>query len=278
MFSETLIRPAISNDSEAIARLMATGVSDVVRRITIMGSPQLAHFIADEIGTNGGDEYVVGTVQERVVGMSSWRHTGTTLQLNHLYLATDVRGHGMGTALVLDGLHRVRQTREQQLSLDNFSDNPHARAWYESWNMRSEREVQWIQQSLPPLDHANFHCTIAGLSAADRRHQRYGFSQIILETSLARYQIGRLGPGLFRAGTCAILQDAAALQGLRRLDGERQLLCLHSAGDCAELASGTATLVAESARLVAPCADVIEYLEASLLRRRLVLPASVVSL
>ncbi len=277
--SETIIRPATSSDSEAIARLMAISVSDVVRRITIMGSPYLARFIADELTANRGDEYVVGTIAEQVVGMCSWRHADTTLQLNHLYLAVDIRGYGLGTALILDGLRRIRQPQEQQLSVDVFFDNPRARTWYQSWNMQSELRSKWIQLSLPPLLHTkNFHCTISGISEADRRNHRYGFSQLTLETALATYKIGRLGQGLFRAGTCGILRDLAALQGLARLDVGRQLLCVGPAEDCAERVPGAATLVVESERLVSPCADVIDHLEASLSRRRSVLQAVLVRL
>jgi ribosomal protein S18 acetylase RimI-like enzyme len=269
ILSQTLIRPARVEDSEAIAVLMREGVSDQVRRITIMGSSHLSRYVADEIVGNNEDEYMVGTVRGLVVGMSSWRHTGTTLQLNHLYLTPEVRGQGLGTVLILDGLHRVRRLEEEQLALDVFYDNPRARAWYRSWGMSPERHVRWIQSPLPPLDHQDaLSCDISELAESDDRHLRYGFSQFTLSNNVATYQIGRLGHGLFRTGSSAILHDPAALQGLTRIDSQRQLLCAEPVEDDAEPIRRGATSIAESERLVLSCATVMEHLGSSLSRRR----------
>ena len=269
ILSHTLIRPARVEDSEAIAVLMREGVSEQVRRITIMGSSHLSRYVADEIVGNNKDEYMVGTVRGLVVGMCSWRHAGTMLQLNHLYLASEVRGEGLGTALILNGLHRVRRPEEQQLGLDVFSDNPRARVWYRSWGMSLERHIRWTQSPLPPLDHQDaLSCDISGLAENDERYLRYGFSQFTLSTTVATYQIGRLGDGLFRTGSGAILHDSAALQGLTRIDSQRQLLCAEPVEDCAGLPQRVATSVAESERLVSSCATVLKHLESSLSRRR----------
>ena len=274
ILSQTLIRPARVEDSEAIAVLMREGVSDQVRRITIMGSSHLSRYVADEIVGNNEDEYMVGTVRGLVVGMSSWRHTGTTLQLNHLYLAPEVRGQGLGTAFILDGLQRVRRPEEHQLALDVFYDNPRARAWYRSWGMSPEHHVLWIQVPLPPLDRQDtLSCAISGLAESDERHLRYGFSQFTLSTTVATYQIGRLGDGLFRTGSGAILHDPAALQGLTCIDSQRQLLCAEPFEDDAEPIRRGATSVAESERLVSSCATVVKHLESSLTRRPHILQA-----
>ena len=269
MLSEAIIRPARPGDSEAIAALMLEDVSDQVRRITIMGSPYLARFIADELAGNKNDEYVMCTVRERVVGMCAWKHIGTTLHLNYIGVAPDVRGQGLGTALMLDGLRRIRRIPQRILSIDVFSDTPRAEAWYRSLHMRSEKHVQWIQLPLPSSKPGgDLRCTISGLDEAAADHFRYGFSHVTLTTNSASYQVGRLGPDLFRVGTFAILQDPAALQGLARFDAERQLVCIGSAEDCTDLSPGANTLVAESERLVSSCATVLENLESSLSRRR----------
>jgi ribosomal protein S18 acetylase RimI-like enzyme len=268
MLSEAIIRPARPGDSEAIAALMCGGVSDQVRRITILGSPYLARFIADELAGNKNDEYVVCTVREWVVGMSAWKHSDTTLHLNYIDVAPDVRGQGLGTALMLDGLRRIRRTPQRILSIDVFSDTPRAHAWYRSLHLRSEKHVQWIQLPLPSSKPGgDFHCAISGLDEAAAAHFRYGFSHITLTTNSASYQVGRLGPDLFRVGTFAILQDPAALQGLARFDAERQLVCIGSAEDCTNLSLGANSLVAESDRLVSFCATVLEHLESSLSSR-----------
>ena len=269
ILSDAVIRPARPGDSEAIASLMREGVSGAVRWITIMGSPHLARFIADEVAANREDEYVVGTVQGLVVGMCSWRHAGTTLQLNHLYLASEVRGQGLGTALILDGLRRIRWPQERQFSVDVFYDNPRARAWYRSWGMSPEHHVRWIQLPLPPLEpQETLGCTVSGLAESDERYLRYGFSQFTLSTTVTTYQIGRLSHGLFRARSGAILRDPVALQGLTRIDPNRQLLCVGSVEDTSALFPEVAKPIAESERLVSSCATVLERLESSLSRRR----------
>ena len=268
MLSEATIRPARPGDSEAIAALMREGVSDQVRRITILGSPYLARFIADELARNKNDEYVMCTVRERVVGMCAWKHTDTTLHLNYIGVAPDVQGQGLGTALMLDGLRRIRRTPQRILSIDVFSDTPRAHAWYRSLHLRSEKHAQWIQLPLPTSKpDGGLHCTISGLDEAAAAHLRYGFSHITLTTNSASYQVGRLGPDLFRVGTFAILQDPAALQGLARFDAERQLVCIGSAEDCTILSLGANSLVAESERLVSSCATVLEHLESWLSSR-----------
>lgn len=260
---EDHIRSARVGDSEAIATLMREGVSDAVRHITIMGSPHLAHYIADEIAAKTGDEYVVGTRQGQVVGMSSWRHTGMILQLNHLYLAPEFRGRGLGTALILDGLQRVRRSEEHKLALDVFYDNPRARAWYRSWGMNCEHQTRWIQLPLSAVgSQESLHYTVSGITESNVRHLRYGFSQFTLSTTSATYHIGRLNHGLFRVSAGSILRDPAALQGLHKVDSQRQLLCVGSVEDTAEPLSKAARLVAESERLVSSCAAVWEHLEA----------------
>ncbi len=268
MLSETLIRLAGQGDSEAIATLMREGVSDHVRRITIMGSPQLGRFIADQLAVPGNEEYVVGTIQERVVGMCSWKHNDEVLHLNHIYLAQEIQGHGLGTAMLLDGLRRIRRATEHTLSVDVFSDNPRAQAWYRSLTMRPVKHVCWIRLPLPTVKPCDWACcSVSGLAEAMVRHFRYGFSQFVLSTSTGTYQVGRLGAHEFRVGTVSILRDCAALQGLAHLDPKRQLLCVASAEDCAGLSHGPSTCVAESEQLVSSSVAVMEHLELSLSRR-----------
>ncbi len=270
MLADAIIRPARSEDSEAIAALMREGVSEQVRQITILGSQYLARFIADELARNQNDDYVVCTVREQVTGMCAWRQTDTVLHLNHLYLAPNVRGQGLGTALMLDGLSRIRRASQHTLSTDVFFDTPRARAWYRSLSMQSEKHVHWIQVPLPlSTSDGECRCTIAGLEEAAAHHVRYGFSHIALSTHVGNYQVGRLGSGLFRVAMVSILQDPAALQGLARFDAERQLICIGSAGDCAALSPDTNSLVAESERLVSSCSTVLKHLESSLAGRHI---------
>ena len=268
--SESLIRPARRGDSEAIAALMVETTSEQVRRITILGSPYLARFVADELAGNKNDEYVTCTVREQVVGMCAWRHTDTALHLNYISVEPERRGQGLGIALMLDGLRRIHRTSQRMFSVDVFSDTPRAHAWYRSLSLRSERRTKWIELPLSLTQPGNGHdCTVSGLDEADLNHFRYGFSQFTLTTNSATYRVGRLGQNLFRVGTSAILQDTAALQGLVHLDPERELVCSGSDGDANILSFAHSSLIAESERLVSSGASVMEHLELSLSKRHL---------
>ena len=75
MRSDAIVRPARSEDCEAIVALMREGVSEPVRRITILWSQYLARFIADDLAGNQNDDYVVCTVREQVAGMYAWKQT-----------------------------------------------------------------------------------------------------------------------------------------------------------------------------------------------------------
>ena len=269
MSAEAIIRPARPGDNDAIATLMREGVSDQVRRITIMGSPHLSRFIADKLTMQGNEEYVVATMEEQVVGICSWKHTDEILHLNHLYLTREIQGYGLGTTLMLDGLSRIRRAPEHTLSVDVFFDNPRAQAWYRALTMWPEKHVRWLRLPLPVVKSDDRSgCTISGLAEATVRHARYGFSQFTLSTRTAQYPVGQLGTHDFRVGTVSILQDHTALQGLAHVDQNRQLLCLASAEDCAELFLSAGASVAESERLISSCATVMERLESSLSRRR----------
>lgn len=269
MLSEAIIRSARPEDSEAIAPLMRETASEQMRRLTILRSPYLARFIADELAEIKHDEYVICTVQDRIVGMCAWRHGDTALHLNYLSVVPDMRGQGLGTVLMLDGLRRIHRIPQHLLSIDVWPDTPRAHAWYRSLHLRSEKRTQWIQLPLPsPKPGGGLHCAISGFDEAAANHLRYGFSQVTLTTDSASYQVGRLGADLFRVGTFAILQDPAALQGLAHFDAERQLVCSGSAEDCTDLSSLATSLVAESERLVSPCATVLKNLESSLSRQR----------
>ena len=263
------IRPASADDAVAIAELMRASVSETVRRITILGSPHLARFVADQIASAQGDEYSVSVLGPHVVGVCVWRLTHQRVQLNHLYLAPDVRGQGLGPKLILEGLRRHQAKSELRLSVDVFFDNPLARTWYRSWGMRREQHLKWVQIPLPLLQSLeNVRCVITGLSEANERHSRYGFSQLSLSTPIARYAIGRLGDGLFRTTSFSILQDPAALQGLARIGSQRHLLCVGSVTHAALARMESATVVAESERLVTSNAAAINSLEFSVSDQR----------
>ena len=260
------IRPALPQDGERIAALMRGGVSDAVRRITIMCSPRLGRFVADELAAGGAQEYVVAVFGGQVMGTSAWRHADRNLHLDHLYVTPELRGRGIGSALVLDGLRRIRRPGESRLLLDVFDDTPRAVAWYRSWNMQPEQEFAWVQLPLPAGRQRSGHDLPTEWAEAQARQVRYGFSQFTLSTVTGTYRIGRLGERLFRCGTFGILDDRAALEELARFDPERQLLCVGPATEIPAVVLRSGSIVGRSERLAAPCEDVMACLESRIRR------------
>lgn len=120
--------------------------------------------------------------------------------------------------------------------------------------MTPEYHARWIQLPLPSGESKEaLHWTVSGMTESSARYLRYGFSQFTLSTTAGTYHIGRLSHGLFRVSTGSILRDSAALQGLTRIDPQRQLLCVGSVDDTAAPLSKAARLIAESERLVSSC-------------------------
>ena len=248
------IRPAVPADSSAIALLMRTSVSARVRGITVMGSEKLHVFLAQQIETSESDAYVVGTLHERIIAMSAWRHAGESLLLNHLYVLPGFRGQGFGAALIVEYLGHFRRSQEQHLALDVFLENERARTWYRSWGMQVESRTSWNQVRMPNLvSGEGGEGGITGLSEADGAQARFGFSQFSLQTDLRAYTVGRLGDTLFRVGTFSILEDPTALRALSRLDAGRQLLCFGPLHECTAERFRPEMVVAESERLVCSC-------------------------
>jgi len=262
------IRPAVPQDGERIAALMRAGVSDAVRRITIMCSPRLGRFVTDELAAGTPQAYVVATLEGQVVGTCIWRHMDRAVHLDHLYVVSDLRGQGVGTALLLDGLRRVRRAEEQHLRLDVFWDNPRALAWYRSWKMHGDQQITWLQVPLPARPRRTVRGIITGWAEGHARQRRYGFSDFTIATECATYRIGRLGEKLFRCGTFGILADAMALEELARLDHRRQLLCVGAAAEVPAAARRAGMIVAHSERLTVSCDAVIRHLESSVAHRR----------
>lgn len=265
---EAVFRPARLEGANPIARLMREGVSDRVRRITIMESPRLGDFVAEVVG-KGHEDFTVGAIGDRLVGICAWRQEGATLQLNHLYVCQDMRGRGIGTALALDGLRRLGRRGAGALHIDVFTDNPSALRWYRSWGMRQDTQFDWFECPIPSfLAVKAGNCTIDQWCEAEVSQRRHEFSHFTLKTHRGSYRIGRLGARYFRASSIAILNDAIALHHLNRLDSARSLLCIGALRDVPDTFQGAAALVAQSDRLAGSCSRAIRHLTAAMARRR----------
>ena len=220
------IRPANLADIGAIAALMHAGMSPLVQRITILGSPLLSAFVAAQIGSPSGDRFTVAEAGGQIAGVAAWRQVGTALILNHLYVQEDIRGHGIGTLLLSAGLQMWEERGVQTVEVDVFSESQRVGAWYAALGMEPQYRRSWLETTLPaPRSMSGRKCTVEGLEQADLDHARQGFSQFKLITFNGEYAIGRLAEAVFRTGGLAILADRPALEALGTLDARRSLVC-----------------------------------------------------
>lgn len=230
---------------------MQAGMSANVCRFTILGSPLLARYVTDQITKEGGDPFLIGIVEEEAAGMVSWRRTGNTLFLNHLYVLPEFRGRGLARALLVDGLERFATPEVETVGVDVFSESPVARAWYGTLGFQTEYRRVWLETALPaPRSMSDGQCNVDGLEFADQQHARQGFSQFKLITFDAEYSIGRLADGVFRSMSFNILRDRPALAGLAALDASRTLICVGAPEDLSPEAARTGRVIEESERLI----------------------------
>jgi GNAT superfamily N-acetyltransferase len=232
---------------------MHAGMSPNVRRLTILGSPLLHHYVARQLESPAGDPYFVATVAHRVAGVASWRRMGPTLVLNHLYVAAESRGLGLGRALLAEGLRCLVADDVETLAVDVFSESQLARAWYAKLGLAPLYRCTWIETPLPPpRSMSDGQCTIEGMEQADREHAEQGFSQFKLHTFTAEYTVGRLGDEVFRIAGWGGFRDRPALAGLAALDARRVLISVGAPEDLPPDALRRSRIVAESERRAAP--------------------------
>lgn len=250
-----LIRPANIADAAAIAAIMRNGMSPMVQRITILGSPLLHAYVEAHIGRSTGDPFAVAEVDGLVVGMATWRRMQGTLMLNHLYVSEQCRGQSIGTALLIDGLQRCASAEVQTVAVDVFAESIRPREWYAALGMQPQFRRIWLETTLPaPRSMSEGKCTVEWLDQADVNHAQQGFSQFKLITFTAEYMIGRLAEEVFRAFGFGILSDRPALEGLGTLDARRTLVCIGAQEDLPAEAQRNAQTVTESERLSVPLA------------------------
>jgi len=255
------VRSARLDDADQIARLMQRGVSELVRRVTIIGSPLLSAYVRGRLAAESADHYFVAERAGDLVGMSAWREIGDLLMLNHLYVREGDRGRGVGTQLVRAGLAQFRARSATHLGLDVFQDAPRARSWYRSWGMRVTAHTLWYQVALTqvpfePRDGG----VLGGLESADAEHARLGFSSVSLTTPLRQYTVGRLGTAWFRCLSDEILHDPYALTALSSLDPARNLLCLVPSLTGLPVCGAAGQVVAASERMTIPLVALRQHL------------------
>lgn len=255
------IRPAVVADAGEIAELMGSGMSVRVRRLTILGSSLLARWVTGQIGTAGGDLFLVAEVDGHAGGMLSARVVETTLVLNHLYVGKGFQQRGLARALMLRALKDVKT---ESVAVDVFPESKVARKWYVGLGFKPEYERVWLETPLaaPAPRTGTQPWQTSGLEQAEVAHRQHGFSSLKLTTSRAEYTVGRISDSVFRTVGFGILADRDALAALAELDPRRTLLCIGAPGDVPAGAQRAGRIVERSERLVARRSKVVTKLGA----------------
>ena len=223
------LRPAAPADAAALVPFLRLSIPRTFLPYTILGCAGFHAYLTDlfEQGpATTPHRFFTIDHDSELHGVAEWRTDGGSLFLNYLYLTPDARGHGLGRRLLLQGIHETAAPMHRTVRLDVFATNRHARAWYAALGFRPVETRSWLIVDLPTGIMHTDDVVLDGLPEADAQHARYGFSAFSLKTPTSTYRIGRLEDGLFRATTCSILSDRAALKALHRFQPQRRLLCI----------------------------------------------------
>lgn len=222
------VRPARPGDSEAIARTLREAFDPLLLPYTIVSAAGVERFVYDTLaqgGTRGGTVFTVAERGGRVCGVTELRRAVGHLFLNHIYVREDARGTGLGRRLLRESMGMARDHQQREIALDVFAGNERTRRWYDSLGFRERSAANWVEAGLPRAAvAARGH--MDGLPAARLSMERYGFCSFELSTPAGSYRVGRIGAGLFRATTSAVLGDDDALSILAEMNPEARLLCI----------------------------------------------------
>lgn len=255
-----VIRPALPDDSAAMAAVVRAASSPLMRETTILGGTGLDHFLRDQMTSESANRFLVAEVGGHIVGMSAWRYEGEDLFLNHLFVHPSTQGRRVGTSLWARGMAVMEQAGIRGLSVDVYEDNIRAATWYRSLGL--EPVARRLLMALPVAAGTDGRSvwTSTYLGEADEVYARYGFSQFTLTTERGAYAIGRLGSSYFRS-PAALLDDEAAHVALRRLDPHRRVLCIDGPEWWEAASERGAVLLGRTVRLQAPIEQVVAHLD-----------------
>lgn len=165
-----------------------------------------------------------------LLGFAEWRLIVRALHLNNLFVHPEARGKGVGKALLRWGIRYAERNGVREMSLDGFVSNGGVLGWYERVGFRPEYTTAWYAGVLPALPEARNGggrtFRIDNLDDAQDIHAVYQFSNLEIETTRARYVVGRIGGAYYRVSTPAALQDEELVAGLKEFDPARKLAAL----------------------------------------------------
>lgn len=217
-------RTGTSNDVHRIVMLHRTVFPESQLSTTIYSSPRVARYIGAVLSTPGaGTEHVFDTAwhNQRLVGYTHARGSGSTWHLNYIAVRRTYRAHGVGRELLGRWLREGHRRSMTSFSLDVDQRNTLASSWYERNGFIATRR-RWVYEAeTKSVSGAIVPLHVEGWAGAEAWQLAYGFSEFTVSSDHGVWLIGRLGPTYFR--TTELLPDRVH-RFLISMDPRRRLL------------------------------------------------------
>ena len=240
------LRPAVAEDATAIVALIREGFEPGLLELTIYGCDGIERYVGALIdGDRRGVDtaYVVAVRGGQVLGVAEMRRFAERQFLNYVAVTPEMRGRGIGNALLGAAIEAARRPGQSTLELDVLAGNEVALAWYRGLGFGDTSMTEWWALALPAADRSS-PTPVGGWAQAVASQRAFGFSEVSVEGPEGSYRVGLLGHDWFRLTDPAALEDPALGATLRALDPDRSLLALVPPGTLAEpVAERRATMI-----------------------------------
>ena len=221
------VRPASVEDAPAIVSLIQASLAPELLSVTIYGCVGIIAFVRETIRSHiihGDSTFLVAERDGQVVGCAELRINSGKQFLNYIAIKSTHRGHGLGRSLLSQAALLTLQSDIKEMTLDVSESNTLARDWYRSIGFLETECSYWLSQHPKPGSYPSF--IVRGFANAQACHEKYGFSQFIVETNECRIVVGRLGKRFFR-----LLETRAATRDnilglLYQIDPNRTIVSL----------------------------------------------------
>lgn len=250
------IRRARPGDAAAIAGVISAGFEPVLLDAMIYGCRGIAGYIEAALATPyvlADRRFTVASLDGLVVGCVELRRAGTSVVLNCIAVAPELRGRQVGAALLQRALVDGEHSHDALLLLDVFQHNSVAAGWYERLGFVDTGGSEWWETPLlPPSEPLQPVTIVLDLPQADASQSLFGFSQFRVMCGDTVLHVGRLGTTWFRVTDAAAADHGQLHAILGALEPTRRLLAVLPVGGLPESRQRGSRLVARTRRLACP--------------------------
>lgn len=227
-----MFRKAVPADAHDLANLVQRSMPNTHIDKMIYGSAKVAFYLRDHLNvSNRHCDLVIYVIEHsgEIVAMAHFQRnlTQSVLSLNYICTDPDFQRLSLGRMLLSYALNHESDTYAT-ITLSVFDSNFVAKNWYRALGFNDDVKTTWrlFQRELSPRQEAvalfsDYPSTVA-------TYEKYGFSQLNLETAQRKYAVGVLGKKYFRVLDPGILTDTHAMSALRVYSTERLILLVTS--------------------------------------------------